>query len=136
MELIPTVRIIRVEERTTGTFGVLTICGQAFCVTLELPDRLNAGDISNIPQGQYVCKKIVSSKFGVTFEVMDVVSRSVIYFHAGNLVSDTRGCIILAQYFGKLHGERAVLNSGKTFREFMEIMKNTDTFMLTIKEEY
>lgn len=136
MELIPTVRIVRVEERDEGTFGVLTICGQAFCVVLELPDRLNTANISNIPSGQYVCKKTKSIKFGETFEIIDVVNRSMILFHKGNLVTDSRGCIILAQYFGKLHGKRAVLNSGKTFKSFMGMMEDVDKFYLTITESY
>lgn len=136
MELIPTIRIIRVEERDEGTFGVVTICGQAFCVCLEKPDRLNAGNISNIPPGQYVCKKYSSPKFKKTFQVMDVVNRSLILFHKGNLVRDSRGCILLAQHFGKLNGKRAVLNSGKTFKRFMEIMEGVDKFYLTIVESY
>jgi hypothetical protein len=83
-----------------------------------------------------MCKKIESPRFGKTFEVYDVPSRSLVLFHAGNLVSSSRGCIILAQYFGKLYGERAVLNSGKTFKEFMKIMENIDEFNLTIIENY
>ena len=136
MDLIPTVRLTRLEENKQGTFGVLTICSQVFCITLELPDRLNASNISNIPAQQYVCEKTESPRFGKTFEVHDVPSRSLILFHAGNLVSSSRGCIILAQYFGKLRGERAVLNSGKTFRKFMGIMENVDKFYLTIVESY
>lgn len=136
MRLIPTVRLIRLEESSQGTFGVLVICSQVFCVTLELPDRLNASNISSIPAQQYMCKKAESPRFGKTFEIYDVPSRSLILFHAGNLVSSSRGCIILAQYFGKLYGDRAVLNSGDTFKSFMEIMKDVEAFHLTIKEIY
>ena len=134
MKLMPTVRLTRLEENEQGTFGVLTICSQVFCVTLELPDCLNASNISSIPAQQYECKKTESPRFGKTFEIYDVPSRSLILFHAGNLVSSSRGCIILAQYFGKLYGDRAVLNSGKTFKKFMEIMKDVDVFHLTIIE--
>ena len=136
MKLLPTVRIIRVEEKNDGAFGALTICDHAFCVTLELPDKLNKQNISNIPQGQYVCKKVISPKFGETFQVMNVVNRSMILLHKGNILRDIRGCIILAQHFGKLGKNRAVLNSGTTFREFMRIMKDVDEFNLTIVECY
>lgn len=136
MNLIPTVRLIRVEERDEGTFGVLVICGQAFCVTLELPDKLNTRSLSNIPPGQYLCKKYDSPKFGKTFQVVDVTNRSLILFHKGNLISDIRGCIILAQHFGRLGGKRAVLNSGKTFHSFMNVMKDVNTFYLTIAESF
>lgn len=136
MKLLPTVRIIRVEEKDKGTFGALTICDHAFCVTLELPDRLNKRDISNIPQGQYICKKVISPKFGKTFRVVDVVDRTMVLFHKGNTIKDILGCIILAQHFGKLGKNRAVLNSGKTFKKFMKIMKNVNEFNLTIIECY
>ena len=136
MQLIPTVRLIRLEESSQGTFGGLLICSQVFCVTLEPSDRLNERNISSIPAQQYQCMKIRSPQFGETFEIVDVPGRSHALFHAGNLSRHTQGCVILAQYFGKLQGDRAVLNSGKTFRKFMEIMKDVNKFLLTIIECY
>jgi hypothetical protein len=136
MTLIPTVRLIRLEESSQGTFGVLLICSQVFCVTLEPSDELNERNISSIPAQQYQCMKIHSPQFGETFEIVDVPGRSHVLFHAGNRIRDTEGCVILAQHFGKLEGDRAVLNSGATFKKFMEIMKDINKFSLTIKECY
>lgn len=136
MIIIPSVRIYRVEESYRGTFGVLTICDHAFCVTLEPPDECNRRNISNIPDSQYMCKRIESPQFGETFEIINVPGRSHVLFHAGNFVGDTRGCVILAQHFGKLYGKRAVLNSGKTFEKFVEGFKDINQFSLTIKEVY
>ena len=136
MKLIPTVRLTRLEESPQGTFGVLTICSQVFCVTLECPDKLNECNISSIPAQQYQCIRIHSPQFGETFEIVDVPGRSHVLFHAGNVAKHTEGCVILAQYFGKLYGDRAVLNSGNTFRKFMETMKDIDIFNLTIIEYY
>lgn len=130
------VEIVRLEEGSEGTFGVLKIDKQVFCVTLERPDRLNVSDISSIPEGQYICKKTTSPKYGECFEVMNVQNRTHVLFHAGNVVNHTRGCILLAQYFGKLKGNRAVLNSGNTMKEFMTIMCNETEFHLTIKNSY
>jgi len=136
LNLIPTVRIIRVEEDEQGTFGVMTICGQAFCVTLELPDRLNHRDISSIPAQQYLCRKVISPYFGETFEITNVEDRTHVLFHKGNTVSDSHGCIVLGQYFGKLQKDRAVRNSGTTFKSFMKSFEDIDKFKLTIKDEY
>lgn len=127
-------RIVRLEESTDGTFGSLLIDGHVFCVTLEPPDKENQRNISNIPPGEYVCKRINSPKYGGTFEVMNVTSRSHVLFHAGNLVKDTKGCILLARKFGTLKGERAVLNSGKTFKEFLAKMKSVNECNLEIIE--
>lgn len=136
MLLMPSVRLYRIEESCRGTFGVLTICETAFCVTLELPDRRNRVGVSNIPASQYLCERIESPKFGETFEVTSVTNRSMILFHKGNTVRDSRGCIILAQHFGKLCGDRAVLNSGATFKRFMDIFKGIDQFPLTVKDVF
>lgn len=136
MIILPSVRLLRIEESYRGTFGVLTICDKAFCVTLEPPDARNQRNISNIPDSQYLCKRVESPQFGETFEVINVSGRSHVLFHAGNFVENTKGCIVLAQHFGKLYGERAVLNSGKTFKKFIDGFKGIDQFSLTIKEVY
>ena len=68
--------------------------------------------------------------------VNNVPGRDLVLFHPGNRVKDTLGCIVMAQYWGKLQGDRAVLNSGNTFKAFMEIMEPFDVFHFTIKEVY
>lgn len=136
MNLIPTVRLIRVEESDHGTFGVLTICSHVFCVTLELPDKLNKYEESCIPAQQYMCKRIISPKFRETFEITNVPFRDHVLFHKGNTINNTLGCVILAQYYGKLEEDRAIRNSGTTFKKFMQIMEGVEVFSLTIKEAY
>jgi hypothetical protein len=137
MTLFPVLEIIRLEENSEhGTFGVLRINKQVFCVTLELPDKLNATSISSIPAQQYECVRFQSPSFGDTFQVCGVPNRSAILFHAGNTDDNTRGCILLAEHYGKLGIDRAILNSGKTFKRFMQILSAETVLSLTIKEEY
>ena len=137
MELIPIVELIRLEESVDhGTFGVLRIQKQVFCVTLEPADRENEVNRSSIPAQQYRCRRWKSTRFGDTYLVMDVPGRSGIVLHPGNTDTDTAGCIILAQHFGKLRGNRAVLNSGRTFQRFITRMRPHDFFHLTIREVY
>jgi len=135
--MVPVVELIRLEEHDSfGTFGILRINKSVFCVTLEPPDRTNFQNISSIPAQQYICYQYKSSKYGKTFEVKNVPGRSHVLFHAGNMAEHTKGCIILAEHFGKLKGQRAILNSGITFKNFMEIMKGVKFFHLTIFERY
>ena len=135
--MIPILEIIRLEENAQyGTFGVLRIHKEVFCVTLEPADRLNRAFMSSIPAQQYVCGRYLSRRFGFTYKVNNVPGRDNIIIHSGNKVDDTEGCILLAQHFGKLQGDRAVLNSGKTFQQFMEIMKGHERASLTIREIY
>ena len=128
-------RLIRLEEHPVeGTFGALLLDGQVFCVTLEPPDRDNAASVSNIPPGKYVCKRFHSLKHPDTFQITNVPMRNAILFHSGNTVEHTEGCVLVAQGFGKLKGNRAVLNSGNTFKEFMEKLGSYQEFDLTIEE--
>ena len=133
----PIVELIRLEERYRyGTFGILRLNKEVFCVTLEPPDIENERYISSIPAQQYMCCRINSPDHGETFEVAHVPNRSGILFHPGNRLRDTQGCIILGQYWSKLYGDRAVLNSGNTFKVFMAVLKGINKFHLTIKEVY
>lgn len=133
----PIVEVDRLEENDKwGTFGVMRIQKRVFCVTLEPPDLLNKVGSSNIPEQQYNCVRHTSPRFGETFLITKVPGRSLVLFHAGNTVDHTEGCIILAQYWGKLQGERAALNSGHTFRNFMQIMASYNEFHLTIRKGY
>jgi len=134
---MPILRLVRVSTNSIhGTLGVLIIDGDPFCVTLEPPSFDNEQNISNIPASQYRCLRVDSPKYRTTFEITDVPNRTHVLFHAGNVVSHTKGCILLGQYFGKLQGNRAVLNSGKTFYNFMKRLSGHDEFLLTITEAY
>lgn len=129
------VEIVRLEESEQGTFGVLKINKKVFCCTLEPRDEENQQNISSIPAQQYLCRLVESPTFGGTFEVTKVPSRSNILFHAGNVTENTEGCVLLGEYFGKLSGDRAILNSGKTFRRFLNEL-GRQPFHLTIQEYY
>lgn len=129
------VELIRLEESEAGTFGILRIDKEVFCATLEPADRENEVNRSSIPAQQYMCKPVESPTHGGTFEVTNVPGRTHILFHAGNVVDHTQGCIILGQHFGKLHDQRAVLNSGHTFQQFLNTV-GRKPFKLTVYERY
>ncbi len=133
--LIPIIELIRLEEDSEhGTFGVLRINKQVFCVTLEPPDRENQRNRSSIPAQQYKLKRIQSSRFGETFEVCDVPFRDLIRFHPGNRAVETDGCILLARQYGRIEKDRGVLSSKDAFRSFMSAMRGFDRAHLTILE--
>lgn len=129
------VDIIRVHSSRAGTFGVLNIEGMPIAVTGEQDWEENKRNVSCIPAGQYLCKRVDSPKFGDTFEVLDVPGRTYILFHSGNLpLEDSQGCILVAEQFEPLNGKPAVLSSRKGYGEFMERLKGINTFVLNIIE--
>lgn len=132
--MIHKAELIRLEKSTEGTFGVLRLDDQVFCVTLEPQDRDNAVNLSCIPSGRYRCRRISSPRYGETFEVCDVPGRTHILLHPGNVSGDTKGCVLLGRHFGYLRGDRAVLNSGRTFNDFINRTQGVESFPLTINE--
>ncbi|MBI9081406.1 MAG: hypothetical protein JEY79_16895 [Pseudodesulfovibrio sp.] len=132
--MIETVKMIRLEKGVDGTFGVLRLDGGVFCVTLEPPDRNNEANISCIPAGTYICRRVESPGFGSTFEIRDVPGRSHILFHKGNVSADTKGCVLLGRYFGFSGDGRGVMQSGSAFREFLERCSGVGSFKFSIEE--
>lgn len=129
------VEIIRLESSQDGTFGMLRIDKQLFCATLEPRENDNQQNISCIPAQPYQVHPVESPRFGGTFEVQDVPGRSHILFHAGNFAESTEGCILIGEHVGKLKDQRAIVNSGATFKRFLaEIGRKP--FRLIIYEAY
>jgi hypothetical protein len=123
----------RVSYTTYGTFGVLL--GEEeipIAVTLENPWIQNLRMVSCIPIGLYQCGRVLSPKFGDTFEVLDVHERDDILFHKGNIETDTSGCILLGTSFGYLGLTPAILQSNPAYRHFMALLKEEDSFELAI----
>jgi len=126
-------RLVRLEQSDEGALGVLVIDGVIQCFTLEpdVDDKLKP----QIKQGSYHCQRFHGTKWKDTFEIV-VPGHTAVLFHAGNTEADTQMCILLGATTGKLKGERAVLNSGDTFKAFMALMGKDQEFVLFIEDRY
>ena len=120
--------IIRLERSPQGMLGVLLIDGAIFCFTLEPSDTF-------VKPGNYHCRRFHGAKWPDTFEII-VPGHSAVLFHAGNVEADTEGCVLLGATVGKLKGDRAVLNSGDTFRRFLEATREEQCFSLFVCNNY
>lgn len=118
---------------TNAVFGVmLDDKGTPFAVTLERDWLDNKQQVSCIPAGQYLCKRVKSPKFGNTFEITGVPGRSHILFHVGNREKDSLGCILIAESFSDFNGEAGVAFSSAGYKEFMQKQSGVNSFTLTI----
>jgi hypothetical protein len=126
-------RIIRLEQASDGAIGVLLLDSKIFSFTLE-PDA-NDKNKPQIPAGEYLCKRFHGIKWTDTFEIV-VPGHTAVLYHAGNTEADTKMCVLLGSTVGKLKGNRAVQNSGKTFEEFMNRCFNLMRFQLLIEDRY
>ena len=125
-------RIVRLENTEQGVLGSLVIDGSIFCFTLQ-PDPTDTH--FSIPVGNYLCRRFHGTKWTNTFEII-VPGHTALLFHAGNVEDNSEGCILLGATVGKLKGNRAVLNSGDTFKSFIERTAGVDTFPLEIVNCY
>lgn len=123
--------LIRVGSTEKGTFGVLRYDGIPFAVTVERPWHDNHADISSIPAGTYLCKRVHSPRFGHTFEVTNVPGRENILFHKGNSVLDTKGCILIGESFVEMS---RIADSSGGYAEFLAILGKDAEFRLRIVE--
>lgn len=129
--------LIRLEtHQKYGTRGVLRINKELFCMTLELPWKMNQRDVSCIPAGTYEVEQVDSPTFGLSYEVMNVPGRSNILFHVGNTIRDSTGCILLGRKYQWFNGTRAVMQSSRTMEDFVERMTGSPKSLLTVIEVY
>lgn len=124
--------LIRVGSSSRGTFGVLRFGAVPFVLTLERPWQDNQQRVSCIPVGRYVCRRMRSPKFGVTFEVTGVPNRTHILFHSGNTIEDTEGCILLAEEFSGTWEKPMLASSQRGFCEFLKLMDGVLAFDLVV----
>ena len=86
-----------------------------------------------IPAGLYLCKRVISPRFGDTFEVWGVPGRSKILWHWGNIADDSHGCILVGNEFEPSRGQTdAILSSKDAFEEFMRLQRDVMSFQLSI----
>jgi len=126
----------RIAYLNDETLGVLCHETLPFCITLERPWLNNQPNISCIPKSIYTCKRVVSPKFGNTFEITGVPGRYGILFHKGNISEDTQGCVILGEYFDTENNINSVKSSGEAFEEFLFRTRDVNIFRLIIQGDY
>ena len=129
-------RIRRIESTDEGVRGIMTVDGLACCLTIERPWLDNKPNVSCIPAGTYLCRRVHSPTFKKTFEVVDVPGRTHILFHSGNTMKQSKGCILPGSKFGELDGLAAVLSSGAAFAKLMAVMEGEEAFLLKITNDF
>ena len=126
---------------TYSTYGILHLSDGSlidpFCLTLEPPWKFNERNISCIPTGVYECKLLVGDD-GPFYLINDVPNRDGIIIHIGNDYRDTKGCILLGEYFQRIpHMQKiGIANSKKVCSHFIMWTEKIDRFQLIIRQVY
>lgn len=113
------------------TVGVLNVGGYR-CFTLELPNNNNQQNISCIPEGEYLCKKILSPSLGHCIEIQGVTGRTFIRIHKGNYTKQIKGCVLVGDSLKDINDDFVidVTNSKAAFKKLM--MATPHEFTLVI----
>jgi len=129
--------LYRLERNDKGTLGVLvadrlvggeeptrTVLG----CTFEMPDTVLEPPFAYLTPGTYLCQRQ-----GPTFGVAPVLGASEPMFLAAKDTELPGGHILLGESFARLYGDkRAELNTGQTFKSFMEHAGHVDEFDLVV----
>lgn len=124
-----------------GIFGeLLHEDGSHLCYTLQHAYDTRNGDGSYGPKvqnGIYTCVRgqhqLAHMSFPFeTFEITNVVGHTNILFHVGNYNGDSEGCVLLGTNAAKYANPPCITKSAMAFAAFMDLLKNIDTFTLTV----
>lgn len=145
MRIMPVVSMTRFQSNQYGTYSVVRMPEGELFLMGELPWKDNKQNVSCIPTGEYVCRRIVSPKFGEVYQLDNVPNRTHILIHVGNFVGDTNknlksdveGCLVIGKRIGALSranagSQLAVLDSGLALRNFVDTL-NAKNFVLRIQ---
>ena len=130
-----TAYLIRYERKNTHNLGVLVYDQDVF-YTIERPWKRNQRNVSCIPTGKYLVNYLPrssSGKYRKCYHLSQVPQRSGVLIHQGNLVSHSRGCIIIGSRSGVLGGLPAVLASKPALRK-LNAATGTNPYILEIIE--
>lgn len=106
-------------------------------VTLELPWKDNERNVSCIPEGEYLVKKMppTSKRKYQYFWVQDVPGRDSILWHPGNYTRDILGCVLPGEELVDIDNDGIidVTNTTATLKILTALMP--EKFKLTIEKD-
>lgn len=134
-------RLVRQDYEHDGIFGTLYDDNRgAIAVTLEHAYPSSAGDgsyVPKVPAGEYECVRGTHRLHDLvpfdTFEVEDVTGHDNILFHAGNINSDSNGCILIGTSVEQFPSGLGITESRRAFTRFMDSLKDVNQFTLIVE---
>jgi len=124
-----TFQLVTGAIRPDGCFSMFKFEGRPFAVAVE---RTFEYDKPVIKAGRYWCKKSFYHKGGYPTYEIEVQGHSEVKFHKGNTEKNSTACVCVAESFGQLGGETAVLDSKHGFNEFMALANDVPGFWLEV----
>ena len=121
------IRLNKNDKQTLGRFFIFDGLDIIFeCCTLELPWNENKRNISCIPTGEYKVTIRESEKYGLHYQVENVMMRDYILIHPANYYKQLRGCIAVGKTFYDINkdGHKDITYSRKTMSKMLDHAPN------------
>lgn len=119
----------------SGCFSVLYWDQRPFAVSVERtfePGEAAHGKRLVVPGGLVLCRRSFYNGGGYpTFEMV-VEGHTKVLFHKGNRERESKACVLVAESFGVLEGEVAVLDSKGGFNELMSLAEGLQEFYMLV----
>lgn len=134
--------LTRTFKSASGIFGKITDETYALVpFTLEHAYPIDTSFVPKLPIGEYTCVRGMHQLEGMhepfeTFEVTNVPGHTGILFHVGNWNQDSEGCILLGEVVVPSGPSLMLSRSKEAFENFMDYLKEIDTFLLTVQNQY
>jgi hypothetical protein len=124
----------RIYHSSDRTIGVMEV-GDELMYTMEPagPDSSEEGSNKRIPVGEYCVEPYSSKKYPDSYELKDVEGRTAILIHAGNLPSDTKGCILVGLDRAVYKGDQAITRSRDAIKVLFNTFKQYDKVTIKVK---
>ncbi len=133
--------LMRLRDNGNATYGIFSVYknrkSALDLVTLEPSSFFNLQFISCIPVGKYIMVKRYSDAYGWHFHIKDVDGRTMILIHAGNLYTNTEGCIVPGKRFGYVNNDHIidVVKSRASLDELLELLPDESDLEIVEHEE-
>ncbi|WP_207536166.1 DUF5675 family protein [Desertivirga arenae] len=123
------IKVIRVAEGKFSTLSHLYLNDIFQCYLLE--DKIRKEKIAGktcIPEGEYLLKLNTTGGMNLRYkknypdihkgmiEICGIPNFSLVYFHVGNYIDNTNGCLLAGHYWTMVDGDYIVLQSGLAYR--------------------
>lgn len=131
-------KLNRTEKKESGIFGEL-YDGEGNLIAFTIEHAYQGIDGNYVPKvapGEYQCVRHAPNRLPYETFMLECVpdfdGKQVtgILIHKGNFNKDSVGCILV----GSSRDDKMIMNSGKTFKKFMDMQSGVDSFTITISE--
>jgi len=129
------IEVKRIKRGKNSTLSELYIDGDFYCYGLENKVRVvKIKGRTAVPKGNYRLQLNTYGSMNVKYrkkfpdwhrgmlEIIDIPNYNYVYIHIGNYHSDTKGCLLVGEYYKSYDDDFAVFDSTKAYQRLYRLL--------------